>query len=123
MVTMVTGSHSIGGFRGFSSPGLTGCPYVPFDCTPAGQIGAAPFDNNVFKVACDGVQGVTKGECQWNIACSNPGAEQTGQGCPFTGPARDAFAQCNPTAYPAPGLVSGNKVILAHDMFVKGCAL
>jgi hypothetical protein len=36
MVTLVTGSHSIGGFRTFSSPNLTDCPHVPFDCTPAG---------------------------------------------------------------------------------------
>jgi hypothetical protein len=37
MITLVTGSHSIGGFHTFSSPGLTDCPYVPFDCTPAGK--------------------------------------------------------------------------------------
>jgi hypothetical protein len=52
MVTMVVGSHSIGGFRKLSSPDLTGCPFVPFDCTTSGQITttSAPFDNNVFKV-------------------------------------------------------------------------
>jgi hypothetical protein len=38
MITLVTGSHSIGGFRTFSSPDLTDCPYVPFDCTPAGGL-------------------------------------------------------------------------------------
>jgi hypothetical protein len=37
MITLVTGSHSIGGFRTFSSPDLTDCPYVPFDCTAAGE--------------------------------------------------------------------------------------
>jgi hypothetical protein len=36
MITLVTRSHSIGGFRTFSSPDLTDCPYVPFDCTAAG---------------------------------------------------------------------------------------
>jgi len=106
MVTMVTGSHAIGGFRNFSSPDLTSCPYVPFDCTPSGQISAAPFDNSVFKVACDGVNGVTKGDCQWNINCTNPSVDETAQGCPFTGPAREAFAACNATSYPTPGLVS-----------------
>lgn len=64
MVTLVTGSHSIGGYRKISSPGLTDCPFVPFDCTPAGQFGQAPFDNNVFKVACEGVKGVEVGTCK-----------------------------------------------------------
>jgi hypothetical protein len=102
---MVTGSHAIGGFRNFSSPGLTACPYVPFDCTPAGQISAAPFDNNVFKVACDGVRGVSKGVCEFNRVCKDPSSDEAG--CPFTGPAREAFAACNPNGYPTPGLSSG----------------
>jgi hypothetical protein len=37
MITLVTGSHSVGGFRTFSSADLTDCPYVPFDCTAAGK--------------------------------------------------------------------------------------
>jgi hypothetical protein len=108
MVTLVTGSHAIGGFRGFSSPGLTTCPYVPFDCTPSGQIGgSAPFDNNVFKVACDGVQGVSMGECAWNTKCNDTSVDQAD--CPFMPNVRRAFAACDPTttAYPAPGLSSG----------------
>lgn len=55
LVTMVTGSHAIGGFRTLNSPSATGCPFVPFDCSPASQVTgftAAPFDNNVYKVAC-----------------------------------------------------------------------
>jgi len=108
MVTMVTGSHAIGGFRSLSSPSLTTCPYVPFDCTPSGQIASAPFDNNVFKVACDGIGGVDKGACQWNTVCTNSSLDETAQGCPFTGPAREAFAACSPSgSYPSPGLVSG----------------
>jgi hypothetical protein len=107
MVTMVTGSHAIGGYRAFSSPGLTSCPFVPFDCTPAGQISAAPFDNNVFKVACDGVRGVVKGPCAFNTICTNPSVDETAKGCPFTDSARDAFASCNATSYPTPGLISG----------------
>jgi hypothetical protein len=63
MITLVTGTHSVGGYRAISSPGLTSCPFVPFDCTPSGQFGAAPFDNNVFKVACDGIQGVSAAGC------------------------------------------------------------
>jgi hypothetical protein len=110
MVTMVTGSHAIGGFRALSSPGLTTCPYVPFDCTTAGQLSAAPFDNNVFKVACDGVAGVSKGACEWNDKCSNPSVDESAQGCPFTGAARAGFAACNATSYPAPGLISGELV-------------
>lgn len=51
MVTMVVGSHSIGGYRTLSNPDLTACPFVPFDCTTSGQTSSnAPFDNNVFKV-------------------------------------------------------------------------
>lgn len=93
-----------------TSPGLTNCPYVPFDCSPSGQLknqAAAPFDNNVFKVACDGVQGVTRGTCAFNTVCTNPSIDETANGCPFTGPARAAFAACNPNAYPTPGLISG----------------
>lgn len=109
MVTMVVGSHAIGGFRTLSSPGLTKCPYVPFDCTPAGQIKDAPFDNNVFKVACNGQKGVSMGTCDWNVRCSNTMVNETAQGCPFTEPVRAAYAACNPgsTAYPTPGMVSG----------------
>lgn len=107
MVTMVTGSHAIGGFRHLSSPGLTDCPYVPFDCPPAGQTSAAPFDNNVFKVACNGVADISMGVCEWNTKCSNPSVDETANGCPFTGAARARFAACNATSYPTPGLISG----------------
>lgn len=104
MVTVVTGSHSIGGFRHLSSPGLAGAfPYVPFDCTTAANVGdnTRPFDNNVFKVACDGVQGVVKGPCNWNEHCSNPAVDQAT--CPFRGIARGAFEQADPNSYPNPG--------------------
>jgi hypothetical protein len=122
MVTMVTGSHAIGGLRQFSSPDHTSCPYAPFDCTPAGQISAAPFDNSVFKVACDGVRGVSKGACAWNTICTNPSVDETARGCPFTGPARAAFAACSPTSYPTPGLSSGEcceyTIVLASSKLV-----
>lgn len=121
MVTMVTGSHAVGGFRSFSSPGLTTCPYVPFDCTPSGQISSAPFDNNVFKVACDGIRGVSKGACQWNTVCTNSSVDETAQGCPFTGPAREAFEACSPGSYPSPGLVSGEKCFNSR-LLLMGCS-
>jgi hypothetical protein len=120
MVTMVTGSHAIGGYRALSSPGLTTCPYVPFDCTTAGQLSAAPFDNDVFKVACDGVDGVSKGVCEWNVKCSNPSVDQPD--CPFTGAARAGFAACNATSYPAPGLISGEFVGRGWGSVASGCA-
>jgi hypothetical protein len=120
MVTMVTGSHAIGGYRALSSPGLTTCPYVPFDCTTAGQLSAAPFDNDVFKVACDGVDGVSKGVCEWNVKCSNPSVDQPA--CPFTGAARAGFAACNATSYPAPGLISGEFVGRGWGSVASGCA-
>jgi hypothetical protein len=82
---------------------------VPFDCTPSGQIGgSAPFDNNVFKVACDGVHGVSMGECAWNKQCNDTSVDQ--ENCPFTENVRNAFAACAPAgskAYPSPGLISG----------------
>jgi hypothetical protein len=120
MVTMVTGSHAISGYRALSSPGLTTCPYVPFDCTTAGQLSAAPFDNDVFKVACDGVDGVSKGVCEWNVKCSNPSVDQPD--CPFTGAARAGFAACNATSYPAPGLISGEFVGRGWRSGASGCA-
>lgn len=105
MVTLVTGSHSIGGYRRLSSPSLTNFPFEPFDCTTAGNIGnpgnPAPFDNNVFKVACDGVQGVEKGDCQWNQVCRDPLNDEVG--CPFRNASRDAFAEKNNNSYPTPG--------------------
>lgn len=106
MVTLVTGSHSIGGFRVSASAGETGCPYVPFDCSPASQIASPPFDNNVFKVACDGVKGVSTGACAWNTKCSNTAAAEPD--CPLADNVRAAYAACNPSssAYPTPGLSS-----------------
>uniref|UniRef100_A0A383VUW9 Plant heme peroxidase family profile domain-containing protein n=1 Tax=Tetradesmus obliquus TaxID=3088 RepID=A0A383VUW9_TETOB len=107
MITLVTGSHSIGGFHTFSSPGLTDCPYVPFDCSPAGQTSDVPFDNNVFKVACDGIRGISKGACDWNDKCTDPTNNETAQGCPFEGNAREAYQHCSAMpGYPQPGLVS-----------------
>jgi hypothetical protein len=113
---MVTGSHAIGGLSKFSSPDLTSCRFVPFDCTPVGQISAAPFDNNMFKVACDGVRGVSKGACQFNTVCSNPIVEEAG--CPFRGDARAAFQACNATSYPTPGLISGECSANSHSVCV-----
>jgi hypothetical protein len=107
MVTVVTGSHSIGGYRRTSSAGLTPCPFVPFDCTPSGQFASPPFDNDVFKVACDGVQGVSSNAatCDFNTRCTNPFVDESGT-CPFDLEVREAFqTQCN-GVYPPPGLVS-----------------
>ncbi|WIA34647.1 hypothetical protein OEZ86_012963 [Tetradesmus obliquus] len=112
MITLVTGSHSIGGFRTFSSPDLTHCPFTPFDCSPAGQTSDVPFDNNVFKVACDGIRGISKGaSCDWNDKCTDPTKNETAQGCPFESRARAGFQRCSaaagtPPSYPKPGLSS-----------------
>ena len=106
MVTVVTGSHSIGGFRR-SSSSQSPCPFVPFDCTPAGQFASPPFDNDVFKVACDGVQGITvpSGTCAFNTRCTNPFVDESGT-CPFDQEVREAFQTKCGGVYPAPGLAS-----------------
>ena len=49
-VALVTGSHTLGGYRIFFSADIADCPFEPFDCTPGKQFGAKPFDNNVYKV-------------------------------------------------------------------------
>jgi len=109
MVTTVVGSHSIGGFRAANNPGVTSCPFVPFDCTPAGQWGAKPFDNNVFKVACDGVKGVTAGTCTFNALCTLAANETS---CPITDDVKQAYLNATgclapgATALPSPGLIS-----------------
>jgi hypothetical protein len=107
MVTVVTGSHSIGGYRRLSSHGLTSCNFVPFDCTPAGQFGSPPFDNNIFKVACNGVQDVIlePESCEFNSRCTDPMVDEA-PSCPFDQDVREAFqAQCH-GEYPAPNLAS-----------------
>eukprot|EP00775_Hariotina_reticulata_P002170 gene2170-2489_t len=103
MATLVTGSHSIGGFRSSNSPGLAGsCPFVPFDCTPAHQVSGAswPFDNSVFKVACNGQFEITTGACAWTQRCTNPAVAEPD--CPFEQRVRDKFAACG--GYPQPGV-------------------
>ncbi len=80
--------------------------------TPAGQLGAAPFDNSVFKVACNTAAGLPLGACEWNDKCTNPLLDETAKGCPFTAPVRAGFAACSKGAtptYPKPGLVSGTR--------------
>lgn len=106
MITLVTGSHSIGGFRRVSSPGQTDCPFTPFDCTPSGQFSlpAPPMDNSVFRVACAGVRGVSAQPCAWSTMCTNPAVDETSKGCPFNSTAREGFATCG--GYPNPGLAS-----------------
>jgi hypothetical protein len=116
MATMVVGSHSIGGFRASSSPGVAnGCPFVPFDCTPAHQISGAswPFDNSVFKVACDGVKSVTNSECAWTQRCTDPNVEEPD--CPFEERVRERFTACG--GYPQPGLSAD--VFMCHDSSVS----
>jgi hypothetical protein len=72
-----------------------------------GQLTAVPFDNNVFKVACDGIRGISKGSCDWNAKCTNPALNETDAGCPFDGRAREAFGRCSAApGYPQPGLKS-----------------
>jgi hypothetical protein len=105
MATLVVGSHSIGGMRASNNPSVTGsCPFVPFDCSPAKQISGAswPFDNSVFKVACNGVSRVTIGDCAWTQQCTNPAIAEPG--CPFEQNVREKFAACG--GYPQPGLSS-----------------
>jgi hypothetical protein len=77
-------------------------------CCPAGQTSPIPFDNNVFKVACDGIRGISKGSsCDWNDKCTDPTKNETAQGCPFDGRAREAFQRCSAMpGYPKPGLRS-----------------
>jgi hypothetical protein len=109
MVTTVVGSHSIGGYRSFNSPDLTSCPFVPFDCTPSGQFGSHPFDNNVFKVACSGVKGMplASDSCTWNAACSTTAQAETN--CDMSMNVKAEFAACaaaGSTSFPSPGLVS-----------------
>ena len=50
-MALVTGSHTLGGYRIHISPGLADCPFEPFDCTPGKQFGSKPFDNNVYQVS------------------------------------------------------------------------
>jgi hypothetical protein len=117
MVTLVVGSHSIGGLRSSSSPDLAAtCPFVPFDCTPAKQISGAswPFDNSVFKVACNGVRGVTTGDCAWTQRCTNPAIAETD--CPIEQRVRERFTACG--GYPQPGL-SSDIFLCSHDATVR----
>ncbi|RKO90805.1 heme peroxidase [Blyttiomyces helicus] len=48
MMTVVTGSHTIGGVHGANNPALTNETFLPFDSTPG------IFDNDVFKQVLDG---------------------------------------------------------------------
>jgi hypothetical protein len=77
-------------------------------CCHAGQTSPVPFDNNVFKVACDGIRGISKGSsCDWNDKCTDPTKNETAQGCPFDGRARENFQRCSAMpGYPKPGLSS-----------------
>jgi hypothetical protein len=99
MVIGVAGSHTLGGLRFANSPGLTNCTFQPFDCTPAGQFGAKPFDNSVFQVACASVSSGPAPTCAWTSAC--PPSSLGGGTCPFEA---GAFASCG--GAPHPGLVS-----------------
>jgi len=116
MVTTVVGSHSIGGYRSVNAPALTTCPFVPFDCTPSGQFQSAPFDNNVFKLACSGVKGLpdARATCAWNIACSDTSVVEGG--CPLSMDVKAEYAKCSQggsTSLPTPGLSSD--VFLCRD--------
>jgi len=109
MVTTVVGSHTIGGYRGFNNPDLTSCPFVPFDCTPSGQFASAPFDNNVFKVACSGVKGMplASDSCAFNAACSTTASAEPN--CPISLNVKTDYAACaapGSTSLPSPGLNS-----------------
>lgn len=123
-VTLLTGSHSIGGYRRDNSPGLTDCPFVPFDCTPSGQFNSTnvPFDNNVFKVACEGIRMVKVGACDWNDICSDTTMDE--EKCPFGLKNTEAFNKCNGggygNAFPTPGLVSDKFMCQSNSPSMKG---
>lgn len=71
--TLVSGSHSIGGYRRLTS-GTAECLFETFDCTPGSEFadrtkGEKPFDNNAFKVACAPVDlslYTPYKNCNWN---------------------------------------------------------
>jgi hypothetical protein len=71
--TLVSGSHSIGGYRRLTS-GTAECLFETFDCTPGSEFadrtkGEKPFDNNAFKVACAPVDltlYTPYQNCNWN---------------------------------------------------------
>jgi hypothetical protein len=74
----------------------------------------------VFKVACDGIRGISKGSsCDWNDKCTDPTKNETAQGCPFDNKAQEAFQRCSAMpGYPKPGLFTDR--IFCEDLQTRG---
>jgi hypothetical protein len=101
---MVTGAHSLGGYRKSFSSNLADCSFEPFDCTPNGYFvkpGKQPFqafDNDAFRVAC-AKQDKTlfnKKDCPFYTLCPDVSsvAAVNNSTCPYTAEVAVTFYRC-----------------------------